>query len=210
MIIAVDGPSASGKGSVSRRLAAHFGLPYLDTGLLYRAVARDMLDQGLPLDDEAAAVQAAKALDLDGLNDPRLRDRRMGEAASRVAASSALREALLEVQRAFAHQPGGAVLDGRDIGTVVCPEADVKLYVTASPEERAHRRFVELCARGEDVSEDEIIADIRKRDRRDRERAAAPLRKADNAHLLDTTNLDIDQAFKAALGLIGAARATSG
>ena len=124
MIIAVDGPSASGKGSISRRLAAHFGLPYLDTGLLYRAVARDMLDQGLPLDDEDAAVRAAKSLDLSGLDDPRLRERRMGEAASQVAASPAVREALLELQRDFAHQPGGAVLDGRDIGTVVCPAAD--------------------------------------------------------------------------------------
>jgi len=210
MIIAVDGPSASGKGSVSRRLAAHFGLPYLDTGLLYRAVARDMLDQGLPLDDEDAAVRAAKSLNLNGLDDPRLRERRMGEAASQIAASPAVREALLEVQRDFARRPDGAVLDGRDIGTVVCPEADVKLYVTASPEERAHRRHRELHERGEHVDEDEIYQDILKRDRRDRERSAAPLRKADDAHLLDTTNLDIEQAFKAALGLINAACAPGG
>jgi cytidylate kinase len=207
MIIAVDGPSASGKGSISRRLAAHLGLPYLDTGLLYRAVARDMLDQGLPLDDEDAAVRAAKSLDLSGLDDPRLRERRMGEAASQVAASPAVREALLELQRDFAHQPGGAVLDGRDIGTVVCPAADVKLYIAASPDERARRRYLELRERGEDVDEDEIYQDILKRDRRDQERSAAPLRKADDAHLLDTTNLDIEQAFKAALGLINAARA---
>jgi len=210
MIIAVDGPSASGKGSVSRRLAAHFGLPYLDTGLLYRAVARDMLDQGLPLDDEDAAVRAAKSLNLNGLDDPRLRERRMGEAASQIAASPAVREALLEVQRDFACRPDGAVLDGRDIGTVVCPEADVKLYITASPEERAHRRHRELHERGEHVDEDEIYQDILKRDRRDRERSAAPLRKADDAHLLDTTNLDIEQAFKAALGLINAACAPGG
>jgi len=210
MIIAVDGPSASGKGSVSRRLAAHFGLPYLDTGLLYRAVARDMLDQGLPLDDEDAAVRAAKSLNLNGLDDPRLRERRMGEAASQIAASPAVREALLEVQRDFARRPDGAVLDGRDIGTVVCPEADVKLYITASPEERAHRRHRELHERGEHVDEDEIYQDILKRDRRDRERSAAPLRKADDAHLLDTTNLDIEQAFKAALGLINAACAPGG
>ena len=207
MIIAVDGPSASGKGSISRRLAAHLGLPYLDTGLLYRAVARDMLDQGLPLDDEDAAVRAAKSLDLSGLDDPRLRERRMGEAASQVAASPAVREALLELQRDFAHQPAGAVLDGRDIGTVVCPAADVKLYIAASPDERARRRYLELRERGEDVDEDEIYQDILKRDRRDQERSAAPLRKADDAHLLDTTNLDIEQAFKAALGLINAARA---
>jgi cytidylate kinase len=207
MIIAVDGPSASGKGSVSRRLAAHFGLPYLDTGLLYRAVARDMLDQGLPLDDEDAAVRAAKSLDLNGLDDPRLRERRMGEAASRVAASGAVRAALLELQRDFAQRPGGAVLDGRDIGTVVCPDADAKLYISASPEERARRRFAELRERGEQVDQEEIYQDILKRDRRDQERSAAPLRKADDAHLLDTTNLDIEQAFKAALGLINAARA---
>ena len=206
MIIAVDGPSASGKGSVSRRLADHFGLPYLDTGLLYRAVARDMLDHGLPLDDETAAVHAARALRLDGLDDPRLRERRMGEAASRVAAFDGVREALLALQYDFARQPGGAVLDGRDIGTVVCPGADVKLYITASAEARARRRFLELHERGEDVAEEEIHQDILKRDRRDQERSAAPLRKADDAHLLDTTNLDIDQAFKAALGLMNAAR----
>jgi cytidylate kinase len=207
MIVAVDGPSASGKGSVSRRLAAHFGLPYLDTGLLYRAVARDMLDQGMPLDDEDAAVRAAKSLDLNGLDDPRLRERRMGEAASQVAAFPPVREALLELQREFAHQPRGALLDGRDIGTVVCPQADVKLYVSASPEARAHRRYLELRERGEHVDENEIYQDILKRDRRDQERTAAPLRKADDAHLLDTTNLDIEQAFKAALGMINAARA---
>jgi cytidylate kinase len=205
MIIAVDGPSASGKGSVSRRLAAHFGLPYLDTGLLYRAVARDMLDAGLPLDDEDAAVRAAKSLDLNGLDDQRLRERRMGEAASRVAASGAVRAALLELQRDFAQRPGGALLDGRDIGTVVCPDADAKLYISASPEERARRRFMELRERGEQVDQEEIYQDILKRDRRDQERSAAPLRKADDAHLLDTTNLDIEQAFKAALGLINAA-----
>ncbi len=207
MIIAVDGPSASGKGSVSRRIAAHFGLSYLDTGLLYRAVARDMLDQGLPLDDDAAALRAAKSLNLNGLDDPRLRERRMGEAASQVASAPTVREALLDLQRDFARQDGGAVLDGRDIGTVVCPDADVKLYITASPQARAHRRYLELRERGEHVDEAEIYKDILKRDRRDQKRSAAPLRKAEDALLLDTTNLDIDQAFKAALGLINAARA---
>ncbi|MFP3921593.1 MAG: (d)CMP kinase [Dichotomicrobium sp.] len=205
MIIAVDGPSASGKGSVSRRLAAHFGLPYLDTGVLYRAVARDMIDQGLPLDDAEAAARAARNVNLQALDDARLRERYMGEAASRVAALPDVRQALLEVQRAFAHRSGGAVLDGRDIGTVVCPDADVKLYITASAEARAQRRFEELRALGEDVEAEEVHQDILKRDRRDQERSTAPLRKADDAHLLDTTNLDIEQAFKAALGLINAA-----
>lgn len=205
MIIAVDGPSASGKGSVSQRLAAHFGLPYLDTGVLYRAVARDMLDQGLPLDDAEAAAHAARNVNLQALDDARLRERTMGEAASRVAALPEVRQALLEVQREFAHRPGGAVLDGRDIGTVVCPDADVKLYITASAEARAWRRFEELRARSEEVDAEDIRQDILKRDRRDQERSAAPLRKADDAHLLDTTNLDIEQAFKAALGLIDAA-----
>lgn len=205
MIIAVDGPSASGKGSISRRLAAHFGLPYLDTGVLYRAVARDMIDQGLPLDDAEAAARAARNVNLQALDDARLRERYMGEAASRVAALPDVRQALLEVQREFAHRSGGAVLDGRDIGTVVCPDAEVKLYITASAEARARRRFEELRARGEDVDAEEIHQDILKRDRRDQERSTAPLRKADDAHLLDTTNLDIEQAFKAALGLINAA-----
>jgi len=205
MIIAVDGPSASGKGSVSRRIAAHYGLSYLDTGVLYRAVARDMLDQGLPLDDEAAAVRVARNLDFGRLDDARLRERRMGEAASKVAALAGVRQALLEVQREFAGQPGGAVLDGRDIGTVVCPDADAKLYITASAEARAHRRFLELCASGESVEESQVYQDILDRDRRDQERTTAPLRKADDAHLLDTTKLDIEQAFKAALGMIDAA-----
>lgn len=205
MIIAVDGPSASGKGSVSRRIAAYYGLPYLDTGVLYRAVARDMLDQGLPLHDEAAAVRVARNLDFDRLDEARLRERRMGEAASKVAALAGVRQALLEMQREFAAQPGGAVLDGRDIGTVVCPDADAKLYITASAEERAHRRFLELRAGGETVEESQVYQDILDRDRRDQERTTAPLRKADDAHLLDTTKLDIEQAFEAALGLINAA-----
>jgi len=205
MIIAVDGPSASGKGSVSRRIAAYYGLAYLDTGVLYRAVARDMLDQGLPLDDETAAVRVARNLDFDRLDEARLRERRMGEAASKVAALAGVRQALLEMQREFAAQPGGAVLDGRDIGTVVCPEADAKLYITASVEERAHRRFLELRAGGETVEELQVYQDILDRDRRDQERITAPLRKADDAHLLDTTKLDIEQAFEAALGLINAA-----
>jgi len=183
MIIAVDGPSASGKGSVSRRLADHFGLSYLDTGLLYRAVGKKALDQGRGTLDPGVAELVAREL-------------------------TPVRDALLALQRDFAHRSGGAVLDGRDIGTVVCPKAEVKLYITASPQARAHRRYLELRGRGEDVDEDQIYQDILKRDRRDQERSAAPLRKADDAHLLDTTNLDIEQAFKAALGLINAARAS--
>ncbi len=202
MIVAVDGPSASGKGSVSRRIAAHYGLAYLDTGLLYRAVARDMMAAGLALDDEHAAAQVARELQTQSLDDPRLRERRMGDAASRVAVFPSVRAALLDFQRQFAARRGGAVLDGRDIGTVVCPDADVKLYIDASARERARRRYLELCARGENVTPEAIMDDIMARDRRDQERAIAPSRRADDAHLLDTTNLDIDQAFKAAIDLI--------
>lgn len=205
MIIAVDGPSASGKGSVSRRVAAHYGLHYLDTGVLYRAVALEMLDNNLPLDDVQAAERIARNLDVDRIDQSRLRERGVGEAASRIAAFAEVREALLEVQRAFANRPGGSVLDGRDIGTVVCPHADAKLYITASAETRARRRFLELREAGAEVEEWQVYDDILQRDKRDRERATAPLRKADDAYLLDTTNLDIEQAFKAALGLIDAA-----
>jgi len=205
MIIAVDGPSASGKGSVSRKVAAHHGLHYLDTGVLYRAVALEMLDHGLPLDDAQAAQRIARHLDVDRIDHSRLRERGVGEAASRIAAFAGVREALLDVQRAFANRPGGAVLDGRDIGTVVCPDADAKLYITASAKTRARRRFLELRDSGAEVEEWQVYDDILERDRRDRERATAPLRKADDAYLLDTTNLDIEQAFKAALGLIDAA-----
>jgi len=205
MIVAVDGPSASGKGSVSRRVAAHYGLHYLDTGILYRAVAREMLDRDIPLDDAQTAQRIARDLDVDGIDKRRLRERGVGEAASQVAAFAGVREALLEVQRAFAKRPGGALLDGRDIGTVVCPDADAKLYITASADTRARRRFLELRESGAQVEEWQVHDDILERDRRDCERAAAPLRKADDAYLLDTTNLDIEQAFKAALGLIDAA-----
>jgi len=205
MIVAVDGPSASGKGSVSRRLAWHFGLHYLDTGILYRAVAREMLDKDISLDDAEMAERIARNLDVDSIDKSRLRERGVGEAASQVAAFAGVREALLEVQRTFAKRAGGALLDGRDIGTVVCPEADAKLYITASAQTRARRRFLELRENGAEVEEWQVYDDILERDKRDRERAAAPLRKADDAYLLDTTNLDIEQAFKAALGLIDAA-----
>ena len=205
MIVAVDGPSASGKGSVSRRVARHYGLHYLDTGILYRAVAREMLDKQMSLDDEESAERIARNLDVDGIDNRRLRERGVGEAASRVAAFPGVRAALLEVQRAFAMRSGGAVLDGRDIGTVVCPDADAKLYITASAQTRARRRFLELRDSGAELEERQVYDDILERDKRDRERISAPLRKADDAYLLDTTNLGIEQAFKAAVDLIEAA-----
>jgi cytidylate kinase len=202
MVIAIDGPAASGKGTLARRLAAHYGLPHLDTGLLYRAVARAVLDAGQALDDEGAAAQAARGLDLARFDEASLRGRAMGEAASVVSAFGPVRDALLAYQRRFAAAPEGAVLDGRDIGTVVCPDATVKLYVTASAEERARRRYAELLARVEPAEFEAILADIRRRDERDRSRRIAPLRPAEDAIRLDTTNLDADGAFTAALAII--------
>ena len=206
MIIAIDGPAASGKGTLARRLAAHFGLPHLDTGLLYRGVARALLDAGRSLDDPAAAEATARALDLQSLDEARLRGREMGEAASVVSAFPAVREALLHLQRRFAARGGGAVLDGRDIGTVVCPRADIKLFVTASAEVRAERRHRELLAKGESGGYEAVLADIRRRDARDSSRAAAPLRPAADAALLDTTELDAEAAFRAALNLVESRR----
>ncbi len=202
MIIAIDGPAASGKGTLAKRLAAHYGLPHLDTGLLYRAVALTLLDQGRPLTDEGAALAAAKALDLSRFDEARLRGAAMGEAASVVSAFQPVRDALLDLQRRFAAQPGGAVLDGRDIGTVVCPGAEAKLFVTASAEERARRRHRELMEREGAADYEAILADIRRRDERDASRQVAPLRPAPDAVLLDTTALDADGAFRAALAVV--------
>jgi len=202
MVIAIDGPAASGKGTLARRLAQHYGLPHLDTGLLYRAVARALLDAGLPLEDQAAAAEVARNLDLERLDEARLRGREMGEAASLVSACQAVRDALLALQRRFAAQPWGAVLDGRDIGTVVCPDAAVKLFVTAQAAERARRRHLELLARGEPADHAAILADILRRDARDESRSTAPLRRAADAVLLDTTALDPEAAFAAALHLV--------
>jgi CMP/dCMP kinase len=207
MIIAIDGPAASGKGTLARRLAAHFGLPHLDTGLLYRATARALLDGGRRLDDAAAAVAAARGLALMDFDEARLRGREMGEAASIVAAIPELREALIDTQRAFAARPGGAVLDGRDIGTVICPAAQLKIFVTASPEARANRRALELAGRGEKVDYADILADIRKRDARDAGRGSAPLKQAEDAVLLDTTSLDREAAFACALAIVARGRA---
>lgn len=210
MIIAVDGPAASGKGTLSKRVAFHYALAYLDTGSLYRAVARDTVIAGGDPSDEAAAVRAAENIDPATLDDPGLRARGVGEAASIVAAHAQVRAALLAYQRSFAAQPAGAVIDGRDIGTVICPDATVKLFVTATPEERARRRYLQLAESGFQVTEAEVLSDIRKRDERDKGREAAPLVKADDAHLLDTTNLSIDAAFKAAIDVIDAALGRSG
>ncbi|MFG1285547.1 (d)CMP kinase [Xanthobacter versatilis] len=206
MVIAIDGPAASGKGTLARRLAAHYGLPHLDTGLLYRAVGAIVSAQGR-LQDEAASVEAARTLDVATLDPEALRTAELGEAASVVAARGGVRAALLDLQHRFAAQPGGAVLDGRDIGTVICPKAQAKLFVTASPEVRAARRHRELIGRGEDVAYETVLADIRKRDERDSARAAAPLVQADDAVLLDTSALDIAQAFAAALAIVEARRA---
>jgi CMP/dCMP kinase len=204
MIIAVDGPAASGKGTLGKRLAEHYGLNHLDTGLLYRAVARALLDKGIPLQDAHAAHEAALRLDLSELDENRLRGREAGDAASIVSAYPAVRQALLEGQRRFAASPPGAVLDGRDIGTVVCPDADAKLFVTASAETRAHRRWLELSAQDPALAYDSVLEDIRRRDARDSERATAPMKQAENACLLDTTGLDKEAAFRAAIDLIEA------
>jgi cytidylate kinase len=202
MIIAIDGPAASGKGTLAKRIAAHFGLAHLDTGLLYRAVARDVRRRGGALDDAQSAAEAARGLDPGTLEDPGLRAPGTGEAASVVARIPAVRTAILEYQQAFARRPEGAVLDGRDIGTVVCPYADVKIYVTARPEVRAGRRCLEMKARGETVAYEAMLADIRLRDERDAGREVSPMRPASDAVLLDTSDLDIEAAFNTAVGVI--------
>lgn len=203
MIIAVDGPTASGKGTISRALAAHYGLPWLDTGLLYRAVGRQLALNGGNPDLEADAV-AACAFPDSLLDDPILRDEATGGLASRVSVHPGVRAALNKRQVDFANQPGGAVLDGRDIGTVIAPHADVKLFVTASAEIRAERRFKEMQGRDASVEYETILADIRARDKRDSERADAPLKPAEDAHLLDTGNLTIGAAVQRAIALVDA------
>ena len=202
MIIAIDGPAASGKGTLAKRVADHFGLPVLDTGLLYRAVARDLSVRGHKLDDPWAGAAIAKSLDPASLDDLGLRGAKAGDAASVAATIPEVRAALLAYQRLFAAQTPGAVLDGRDIGTVICPEAEVKIFVTASPEVRATRRHGEINARGEPVTYAEVLADILARDARDAGRGTAPLKQAADAHLLDTSDMDIEAVFQAAVGLI--------
>ena len=206
MIIAIDGPAASGKGTIAKQLAAVYGLHHLDTGLIYRAVAKALLDAGYSPDDVAHATAAAVALDAATFEANALKAQKITEAASVVAAIPEVRQALLNYQRQFATQPPGAVLDGRDIGTVIAPGADVKLFVVATPEVRAARRVRELKARGEQADEKEVLADLLRRDERDSRRTAAPLKPAPDAHLLDTTHLSIDAAFRAAVDIIEAVR----
>ena len=211
LIIAVDGPAASGKGTIAARLAAEYGLPHLDTGLLYRAVGLGVLDAGRSLDDAAAAEAAARGLDASHLTDSeRLTSRGAGEAASRVAGFPGVRSALLAFQKAFAGQAGGAVLDGRDIGTVIAPEAPAKLFVTAAPEVRAMRRWRQLTGRGEVIAYEDMLADIVRRDERDAGRGAAPMVQGADAVLLDTTDMDREAAFDAARRIVEAGRARHG
>lgn len=201
-VIAIDGPAASGKGTLARRIAAHYGLRHLDTGLTYRAVAQALLVAGKPLNDETQALDAAAELDLEAMDRTVLADHAVGEAASKVAVMPAVRRALVERQRSFAANPPGAVLDGRDIGTVVCPDAPAKLYVTASAQVRAKRRYHEILAGGGKADQAAILADIERRDARDQKRSDSPLRPAADAHLLDTSDMTIETAFQAARAII--------
>ena len=198
-IIAIDGPAASGKGTLSRRLADELGFHHLDTGLTYRAVAHHLLTHDMPLDDQPLAVEAAKDVDLGTMDREVLSDHGVGEAASKIAVMSGVRSVLVDLQRDFARKSPGTVLDGRDIGTVVCPQADVKLFVTASPRERARRRWNELKGKGQEADFEAIVTDIQNRDARDMARADSPLKPADDAHMLDTSEMDIEAAFRAAM-----------
>jgi cytidylate kinase len=208
--VAIDGPAGAGKGTISRAVAERFGFAHLDTGLLYRAVGRKALDQGRGTLDEGVAELVARELSPEDLERPGLRGAVAARAASRVAAMPGVRAALLEFQRRFARREGGAVLDGRDIGTVICPEAEVKLFVTASAEERARRRHAELAEAGADTAYEQVLRDIRDRDARDSTRADAPLAQAEDAHLLDTTELTISEAVARAVEIIEQALGRAG
>ena len=207
MIIAIDGPAASGKGTLAKRLAQHYGYRHLDTGVIYRAVAYALMSTGADLRNEALAVSAALALDPQKFDDPALKSQQAGEAASVVSTIPRVREVLVDFQRQFAAGPPGAVLDGRDIGTVICPDADVKIFVVADPKVRAHRRTLEARGRGEETDEAAVLEDILKRDERDRNRSVAPLKPAQDAYLLDNTNLDIEAGVRAAIDIVEAVRA---
>lgn len=204
IVIAIDGPAASGKGTLARRVADAYGLRHLDTGLLYRAVGHALLQAGLPFDNEALAVEVAMHLDMDHLDRAALSAHEIGEAASKVAAMPGVRNALLGAQRNFGNQLPGAVLDGRDIGTVIFPDADIKLFIEASPQVRARRRHDELTAKSWQADYADILADLIKRDERDRNRTEAPLKPAEDAHLIDTSEMDIEAAFSAAKAVIDA------
>ncbi|MCG7518634.1 (d)CMP kinase [Ruegeria sp. Ofav3-42] len=193
--VAIDGPAAAGKGTISKGIASQFGFAHLDTGLLYRAVGRRTL-RGM------APVEAAQALTAEELEQGGLRTAEIAQAASKVAVIAEVRAALVEFQRTFARRTGGAVLDGRDIGTVICPEAEVKLFVTASPEVRAERRYLELAAKGSDVTREQVLSDVRERDARDAERSTAPMKPADDAVLLDTSDLSIETALAKAVEIV--------
>ncbi|KQV84360.1 cytidylate kinase [Rhizobium sp. Root1220] len=201
-IIAIDGPAAAGKGTLSRRVADAYGFHHLDTGLTYRAAAKALLDAGLPLDDPATAEKMAHDVELDGLDRDVLSKHEIGEAASKIAVMPGVRRALVEAQRRFSGKQPGVVLDGRDIGTVVCPDAPVKLYVTASPEVRARRRFEEIRGKGTTADFDAIFEDVKRRDERDMGRTDSPLKPAEDAHLLDTSEMSIEAAFQAAKSII--------
>jgi len=207
LIVAIDGPAAAGKGTIARDIAEQLNLAYLDSGSLYRAVAHAVLCAGSDPADDAAAEQAARTLDIEAIDQTAIRTREVGSAASQVAAKPPVRAALLETQRRFAHNPpegrAGVVMDGRDIGTVICPDADVKLFVTASDEARAHRRWLELSKDDAALTQEQVLADLQERDRRDRERDTSPMVQAEDAVLLDTTNLSIEAAIQAALDIVG-------
>ena len=206
MIIAIDGPAASGKGTLGKRLAHHYGYRHLDTGVIYRAVAWSLLQAGADPGDELVAVAAALELDPEKFGNPVLKTQAVGEAASVVAAIPGVREVLVNFQRQFAEGPPGAVLDGRDVGTVICPHADVKIFVVANPEVRARRRTLEARARGEKADEAAVLTDIIKRDERDQNRPVAPLRPALDAHMLDNSDLDIEAGVRAAIAIVEAVR----
>lgn len=205
-VVAIDGPAAAGKGTIARAVAAHFGFAHLDTGLLYRAVGKRALNMGRGVIDEGVAELVARELKETDVVDEGLRTVLVSRAASRVAALPGVRSALLDFQRKFARRDGGAVLDGRDIGTVICPQADVKLYVTASDETRAQRRFDEVTARGEETTLAQVAADLRARDQRDACREDAPMKQAEDAHLLDTSEMTIEEAVAAAVVIVEAAK----
>jgi cytidylate kinase len=207
MIIAIDGPAASGKGTLAKRLAAHYGYRHLDTGVIYRAVAHALLSSGIDLNDETRAAAAALALDPATFDNPELKSQAIGSAASVVSALPKVREALVAFQRQFAASPPGAVLDGRDIGTVICPDAAVKIFVVADPQVRAQRRTLEARGRGEPADEAAVLADILARDERDQNRAVAPLKPARDAYLLDNSHLDIEGGVRAAIDIVEAVRA---